>query len=440
MPSVTFYPAVAADNGYANNVGEYFSGGYNASYLEAGRYSTNNDRVWLRFALADIPPGAPITSAILRFRAYSSLSAVSAVARIAAVAADNPAAPASATACMALATGAAYVDWTMPAMAGGSIYDSPDVAAVVQEFVNRSGFAPGAHLLMLLTGGAGSAGAYRTFSALGYSGGTQRPELHVTWEQLSPFALTAAFPPPTVPTIFPVFLSPASLPAPASEGVSQAPSSGLTVSMPTPSQSLGTIVPALAMHCAMPRPTARWALPADQMPAAQTIYTLTLTGAADGLADVVIPMASFQSRLQEDGVHYLSAVVPNSRQWAGPISARPHGQWVVKKGYRHQDGAVSLAEIVRVGFSALAWDRGSSGDAATIYGQSTVPVVASKSVAVTGIQYEALDTTGKRRLRCEVSLFLAPGDRCVYPGGAFVVGEIVHYVGPDMAFMEVMES
>ena len=200
------------------------------------------------------------------------------------------------------------------------------------------------------------------------------------------------------------------------------------------------VIPTISLAGYLPRPATMWALTADNLPAAQTIYALTLTGGADGLADITIPMASFQTRLNEGGIHYLSAVVPNSRRWADAIAARSNGQWVVRKGYRFQNGTASLSEIVRVGFTSFSWSRGSAGDAAIIYGNATVPVLAAKSVTMTGIQYEALDTTGKRRIRCDVSMFLAPGDWCIWSGGAMQTGEIVHYVGDSMAFMEVVES
>lgn len=206
-----------------------------------------------------------------------------------------------------------------------------------------------------------------------------------------------------------------------------------------PAQS-SAVIPAVAMVGYIQRPSSVWALPVDDMPAAQTIYTLTLTGFSNGLADITIPMESFQTRLNEGGVHYLSAVIPNSRRWAADIAARNLGQWIVRKGYRMRDGSESLTELARVNFTSLVWSKGSTGDAATIYGSATVPVLASKSVGVTGVQYESLDTSGKRRVRCDVSKDLAPGDWCLWPGGSMQVGGIVHYVGAKMGFMEVSES
>lgn len=103
-------------------------------------------------------------------------------------------------------------------------------------------------------------------------------------------------------------------------------------------------------------------------------------------------------------------------------------------------GGQIMAEIARVPFSGLSWERGGVGDSAIVTGQTTVAVVATKSIEVTGIQYEALDSGGKRRLRCEVSLFLAPGDVATWGDQSMIVGQISHSVGPDTAYMEVMEQ
>lgn len=607
MPSATFYPAVASDNGYANNVGEFFSGGYNNAYLETGRYGTNNDRTWIRVALTGVPAGASITSAILSLTGYDTRSTSGAVARIAAVAADDPAAPASAVACMALSGGGQYVDWTMPATAAGTVYQAPDIASVVQEFVSRPGYIPGAHLLLLLTGGAGTIDAYRRFKPFS----TAAPALAVQWSAgagvdvpIAPLALHA--PDPTyfsnaidIPAAHLALYAP----APSFGVVCDVPVVGLSLHAPTPTMAATATldVQPSAMILRAPAPAAMWTVPDDQLPTCQVIYTLTLTGAADGLNDVVIPMTSFQSRLSADAIHYLSAVVPNSRRWADAIASRRQGQWVVKKGLLRSEyalrqallryeaaaeaeaaavrastlggwlaamaasvslttaglleqytvpaywpggdritpvmayilagsptnsdfvqwfvsngyagstifdwreavrllqspswlsaatggyytswrqlcgldgggayipssiitltdakaarqaelsaiqadpsdwsaGGTVMAEIIRVGYQSLSWARGSEGDSATITGQSTVSVGAAKSVAISGIQYEALDTTGKRRLRCEVSLWLAPGDVATWSGESMVVGEVQHIVSAGESYMEITEA
>ncbi|MFP5259293.1 MAG: hypothetical protein ACLGQH_09740 [Acidobacteriota bacterium] len=99
-----------------------------------------------------------------------------------------------------------------------------------------------------------------------------------------------------------------------------------------------------------------------------------------------------------------------------------------------------MSEIIRVPFGGLSWERGGAGDIAVVTGQSIVRVAAVRSTKMTGIQYEALDTSGKRRLRCDVSLFLAPGDVATWGDQGMIVGQISHNVGPDTAYMEVIEQ
>ena len=363
----------------------------------------------------------------------------------------------------------------------------------------------------------------------------------------------------------------------------------------------GAIIPAMAGGGGLSAPSARWSVPDDQLPTCQVIYTLTLTGDADGLDDIVIPMDSFQSRLSADAIHYLSASIPNSRAWGDAIASRRQGQWIVKKGLLRSEyalrqailryeaaaeaevvafksstfggwlmamaasaglttaglleqytvpaywpgadrvvpamkhildgdptnaafiqwfvengysgstdldwreavrllqtpawllaatggyyaswrqlcgldgghayvsssildltdaknarqaelsalqadpadwsaGGTVLAEIIRVDYQSLSWARGSEGDSATITGQSTVSVGASKSVSISGVQYEALDTSAKRRLRCEVSLWLAPGDVATWGDESMVVGEVQHIVSVGESYMEITEA
>jgi hypothetical protein len=93
----------------------------------------------------NIPAGATITSAYLKVNSYATQTTAS-VVRMQLVDSDN---------CPALnspnpyshSTTATYVDWTLPAeWTEGTWYTSPDISALVQEFVNRAGYSPGSYL------------------------------------------------------------------------------------------------------------------------------------------------------------------------------------------------------------------------------------------------------------------------------------------------------
>lgn len=435
MSSGSFRPAASLDDAHWRRN----SSQYESSNVDVAFGTTDPIDALFRFPVA-VPPGMEIISAQLVLCAQRDQPGTCPVS-VHVVLADNQTALSSVSEAQALSlsAGAAWEpgDWT-----ANGVYVSPDLAALVQQVVDRPAWTSGNHIVVVIRG-AGSTSNLRAAWAYDSGYASKYAALEISWEVPSVPLVRGSghLYAPSTPLAFP--------PSLGGSGAIHTPSviSGVIVlplvgvgNLPAPSARLGVVAPALAGVGILPRPTGIWSLPAADLPAAQTIYTLTLTGSANGLADITIPMASFQTRLNEGGVHYMSAVVPDSRRWAAAIAARNLGQWIVRKGYRLRDGSESLAEIVRVNFTSLAWSRGSSGDAATIYGNATVPVVASKSVTTTGIQYESLDTNGKRRIRCDVSKDLAPGDWCLWSGGSMQVGEIVHYVGAEMAFMEVSES
>lgn len=107
-------------------------------------YSYGSRPGFFRWAI-DIPAGATVTSAYLKVNAHETGSAA-ATARLQLVDSDN---------CPALnspnpyyyATTAGYVDWTFSeGWTAGEWYTSPDIAAIVQEFIDRPAYTSGNYL------------------------------------------------------------------------------------------------------------------------------------------------------------------------------------------------------------------------------------------------------------------------------------------------------
>ncbi len=188
-----------------------------------------------------------------------------------------------------------------------------------------------------------------------------------------------------------------------------------------------------------------WNIPASQRPAAQIIYTCTLTGDGESpaLSDLVLPMSSFQARMRDGDPSYLGCVIPNCMVYADEITARANGDIVVKKGYRFSDGSVQLEEIARVDFESVRIDQGARSASATISGHKTTSSSNSKEVTVQGVSYYCLQADGKRRVRALLDLFLRIGDNCIYgsnPGDKMIVGYITYTVSTTQTLMEVVEA
>lgn len=187
------------------------------------------------------------------------------------------------------------------------------------------------------------------------------------------------------------------------------------------------------------RPAWSWSLAAADLPKTSIVYRLILTGAADGVADLVLPMSSFQSRLRNGTPSYLSAVIPNGAAYVDEIAARLNGDLVVSKGFRLSSGAIQYQEISRAALETVAEDTGSRSSSVTLTGHRTETYTSAKTVAVSDIVYRRT-TDGRRKVRAGVNLFLRPGDTVRLPDlSEFVAGYLVFSVTELSAFMEIEE-
>lgn len=172
----------------------------------------------------------------------------------------------------------------------------------------------------------------------------------------------------------------------------------------------------------------------------QNIYLCILTGAADGVDDITIPISSFQSTMRDGDPSYLACVIPNSVDYVAAIAARPNGDIVIRKGYKFSDGSTQTEEIIRVDYESLQVNRGARSDSATISGHKTTSSSNPKSVNLSGVSYYGLQADGKRTFRADPDLFLRVGDTAVYGAESLVVDQISYTVGDRQAIMQVTEA
>ena len=81
-------------------------------------------------------------------------------------------------------------------------------------------------------------------------------------------------------------------------------------------------------------------------------YFCTLTGAEDSLEDVVIPIASFQTRIRNQEPTFLSVSIPGLDQ-ADDISNRPNGHIVIDMAYFIAGVEMHREEIVRTDLETI---------------------------------------------------------------------------------------
>ena len=166
------------------------------------------------------------------------------------------------------------------------------------------------------------------------------------------------------------------------------------------------------------------------------VYLFTLTGEADGVDDVIIPISSFQSRIKSGDPTFLSVVIP-SAEYASYINNRPNGDLVIRMGYKDGDEILLTEIIAQVTFENIAIYEGATNKSITLDGHKTETWI-PKEVDLTKASYMNL-TDGKLRYRCKPDLYLRPGDTVNINDDTFVVNSITFSVSSGLETYEVAE-
>ncbi len=168
-------------------------------------------------------------------------------------------------------------------------------------------------------------------------------------------------------------------------------------------------------------------------------YLCTLTGGPDGVADLAVPISSFQGRLRSGDPSWLSVVTPGVAL-ADAIAARSHGDIVVRMAKCTGDGTIyHTEEIARATLEDVRIDEGGRSQAITLSGHKTLTYT-NKVVDLRDVTYRRQDG-GLRTLRCATpDMYLRPGDTVSHGGTSYVAGLITYTISLDLQQMEVSEA
>jgi len=115
-----------------------------------------------RFQLPNVAQGASISSAYLKTCCDGATSGTACAWEVWASDEDDASFPANHAAYAALTPTTAVVTWDgAGAWVKDTWYDSPDIATIIQEIVNREGWAANQHILLVVSDDGSDADAYR---------------------------------------------------------------------------------------------------------------------------------------------------------------------------------------------------------------------------------------------------------------------------------------
>ena len=159
MATFTALIAAGADDGW---IGSIWSNVNNNYFANDGSTSYSS---YLRWVSVTIPQGATIISAKLTLKCAASTNTGVANANIYGNNVDNASSIPSLSAYNSAALTTAFTNWVITSWTVGSVYDSPDITNLIQEIVNRPGWASGNALQVLIKNNGSGSNSTKAFTS-----------------------------------------------------------------------------------------------------------------------------------------------------------------------------------------------------------------------------------------------------------------------------------
>lgn len=129
----------------------FFDESLNSIYFGYYNLTYGSTNCFMRYTNVTIPQGATISAAYLTHKCYNSLSTTTVNGKISAVDEDNATAPTDYASAEAKTRTTASVNWNnVAAWTADANYQSPSIVTVIQEIVNRVGWASGNALIIYI--------------------------------------------------------------------------------------------------------------------------------------------------------------------------------------------------------------------------------------------------------------------------------------------------
>lgn len=185
MATLNLQVAASSDDCVVTHQADYFA--LTNPYAQAGYCDSSYNwiGIGMRFLNAAIPQGATITTAYLTLRCNSSSSQTTVNTRIKGEAADDAATFSDQTDFDGRTRTSAYIDWdNIAAWTSGTDYASPEIKTVIQEIINRAGWASGNALVIFwddFDGRSTQVNNTRRYAHSYDGSATYAPKLHIEY-------------------------------------------------------------------------------------------------------------------------------------------------------------------------------------------------------------------------------------------------------------------
>jgi hypothetical protein len=462
MTDVNVSIAANSDDGHCTTSGGGFSA--TGTYAILGDLYGTPYRGFFRFDPVAIPSGATITAAILRMVSTGNLSGTVCNLNVYLEDADDPSQHASGADVIGRSLTSAVAWDAVAAGTTGGTFDTPDLSSILQDVIDRPGWATGQAIVVHIVDNGSDYAAWRQGASLENTTHAE-PELRVSYELGTPAPTEESFSMSdavdgelpgigetdesfsvqdvvdglnTSAPMYDFFVMSAVLDAQFESYPVTAESMGFSDDVEAYTELASEGADSFAFRDGIDALNFSDWLRLNLSKAKQRFF-LTLTGAADLVADVEISISSVFARKNSGTPTYLQVVVPDFSQLAD-ISARINGDLVLDMGYE-VNGVVALREqVLTVDLEAIDYYKGGENRSVVLTGHRTTTY---KKQAITIdeklVSYSAVQNNIAVFRVATVDMFLNAGDTVNIGADSFTANSIVYIINENRSEMELRE-
>ena len=168
-------------------------------------------------------------------------------------------------------------------------------------------------------------------------------------------------------------------------------------------------------------------------------YRMTLTGAENGLPDIIIPIKSLRGVLQADYVYYCDIQIAGV-EYETQIRNRKNGTILLDIIYTSPQKHINAALLFAMPLTTIQVQNGIFNSTISLHGRQLRAIATSKILINMdkAISYNT-DSNSYKTLKCPIQKFIEIGDLINFRGDTFPANYICYTIAPNMEYMIIRE-
>lgn len=176
---------------------------------------------------------------------------------------------------------------------------------------------------------------------------------------------------------------------------------------------------------------------------ASRLFTCKITGAADSLSDLEVPISNINiDHNATTGLSSIAVTVPNGPIYSDNIIARLNGGILITATDVYIDGNSDSIDFVEYPIGSIQSNEGARNFSVSLQGSVVNPIRTSvNAVNIFGVSFRPVNADGSSRIRSLMNKDVLPGDIITTPDNdTFSAGNIAMVIRTSNMFMEITKD